>query len=107
VKTSLKSIKSFCLEYVYLKLQQQQQKSRHLEISPLQYHIYPSYGLITQAFLPLGAYLLFVGIFISAKHVSGDAKLRKVFYESAASQLSLLKTIGVSEMEKEFENCRL
>jgi hypothetical protein len=74
-----------------------------LEISPLQYHVYPPYGLITQAFLPLGAYLLFVGIFTSTKHVSSDAKLRKAFYESAASQLSLLRTIGVSEMEKEFE----
>ena len=35
--------------------------------------------------------------------VAGDAKLRKAFYRSAASQLWLLKTIGVSEMEKEFE----
>ncbi|MFL6328664.1 MAG: hypothetical protein ACJ71I_14450 [Nitrososphaeraceae archaeon] len=73
------------------------------EISPLQYHVYPPYGFITQAFIPLGAYLLLVGIFTSAKHISGDVKLRKEIYNSAVSQLDLLKTIGVSQMEKEFE----
>jgi hypothetical protein len=73
------------------------------EISPLQYHVYPPYGFITQAFIPLGAYLLLVGIFTSAKNISLDAQLRKEFYKSAESQLDLLKTIGVSEMQKEFE----
>jgi hypothetical protein len=74
-----------------------------LEIAPLQYHVYPPYGLIIQAFIPLGTYLLFVGIFSSAKVISRDSKLRKEFYKSAESQLSLLKTIGVSQMEKELE----
>jgi hypothetical protein len=73
------------------------------EIAPLQYHVYPPYGFITQAFIPLGAYLLLVGIFNSAKVISRDSELRKEFYKSAASQLSLLKTIGVSQMEKELE----
>ncbi|MGA9843111.1 MAG: hypothetical protein WBQ25_12415 [Nitrososphaeraceae archaeon] len=73
------------------------------EISPLQYHVYPPYGLMTEAFIPLGTYLLFVGIFISAKHISRDAELRKEFYRSASSQLKLLKAIGVSQMEKELE----
>jgi hypothetical protein len=73
------------------------------EIAPLQYHVYPPYGLITQAFIPLGTYLLFVGIFSSAKVISRDSALRKEFYKSAASQLSLLKTIGVSQMERELE----
>ena len=50
-----------------------------LEITPLQFHVYPPYGLITEAFLPLGAYLLFVGIFISAKNISRDAELRRDF----------------------------
>ncbi|HEY9386755.1 MAG TPA: hypothetical protein VIP70_06930 [Nitrososphaeraceae archaeon] len=75
-----------------------------IEITPLQYHVYPPYGLITESFIPIGAYLLLVGIFTSAKHISQDAKLRKEFYKSAESQLALLKTIGVSQMEKEFEN---
>ena len=71
--------------------------------SPLQFHTYPPYGLVTEAFIPLGAYLLFVGIFTSAKHISRDSELRKEFYKSATSQLSLLKAIGVSQMEKELE----
>ena len=74
------------------------------EISSLQYHVYPPYGFITQAFIPLGAYLLLVGVFTSAKVISRDAAVRKEFYKSASSQLSLLKTIGVSQMEKELEN---
>jgi hypothetical protein len=73
-----------------------------IEIAALQYHVYPPYGLVTEAFIPLGAYLLFLGIFTSAKYVSQDGKLRKEFYKSAANQLALLKNIGVLEMEKEF-----
>lgn len=45
-----------------------------------------------------------MGIFASAKYISRDARLRKELYKSAASQLTLLKNIGVSEMEKEYEN---
>ena len=74
-----------------------------IAITPLQFHAYPPYGLITEAFIPLGSYLLFVGIFTSAKHISRDSELRKEFYKSAASQLTLLKAIGVSQMEKELE----
>lgn len=73
------------------------------EISPLRSHVYPPYGLITEALLPLGAYLLLVGIFTSAQNISQDARLRKEFYKSAESQLNLLKNIGVSEMEKKYE----
>jgi ABC-type multidrug transport system fused ATPase/permease subunit len=73
------------------------------EISPLQYHVYPPYAFITQAFIPLGAYLLLVGIFSSTKVISRDSVVRKEFYNSAESQLSLLRTIGVSQMEKELE----
>ncbi|MGC2684225.1 MAG: hypothetical protein WA323_20375 [Candidatus Nitrosopolaris sp.] len=74
-----------------------------LAIAPLQYHVYPPYGLITEAFIPLGTYLIFVGIFISAKNISIDTEVRKEFYNSASSQLTLLKAIGVSQMEKELE----
>jgi hypothetical protein len=72
-----------------------------IEITPMQYHVYPPYGIITMAFLPLGTYLLLVGIFVSAKNVSIDADLRRHFYKKAESQLNLLRAIGVSEMEKE------
>ena len=72
-----------------------------LEITPLQFHVYPPYGLVTEAFLPLGAYLLFVGIYFSAKNMSRDAELRREVYKRAESQLDLLRAIGISEMEKE------
>jgi ABC-type multidrug transport system fused ATPase/permease subunit len=75
-----------------------------IEIAPLEYHVYPPYGLVTEAFIPLGAYLLFVGIFISAKNISRDAEVRKEFYKNAESRLTLLKSIGVSQMEKELES---
>jgi len=72
-----------------------------IEIVTLQYKVYPPFGLVTEAFIPLGAYLLFVGIFSSATSVARDAKLRKEFYKSAMSQFNLLKTIGITQMEKE------
>jgi hypothetical protein len=75
-----------------------------IAIAPLQFHVYPPYGLITEAFLPLGSYLLFIGIFTSAVHISRDSKVRNEFYKSASSQLTLLKDIGVSQMEKELES---
>jgi hypothetical protein len=72
-----------------------------INIDTLRYKIFPPFGLITQAFMPLGSYLLFVGVLASAKNVSNDADLRKEFYNNAKSQLNLLKTIGVIQMEKE------
>jgi len=72
-----------------------------VEITPLQYKVFPPYGLITEAFIPLGAFLLLVGIFTSAINVSRDAELRKMFHKSAESQLSLLKTIGITQLENE------
>jgi len=58
---------------------------------------------VTEAFIPIGTYLLFVGIFSSARHISRDSEVRKELYKNAASQLTLLKAIGVSQMEKELE----
>jgi hypothetical protein len=74
-----------------------------IALAPLQYSVYPPYGLITEAFIPIGAYLLLVGIFTSAIHISRDAAVRKELHRSAMKQLDLLRTIGTSEMEKEFE----
>ena len=74
-----------------------------IALAPLQYRLYPPYGLITEAFIPLGAYMLLVGIFTSAIHISRDAVVRKELYKSAMSQLELLRNIGTSEMEKELE----
>jgi hypothetical protein len=51
--------------------------------------------------MPIGSYLLFIGIFASATGVARDTNFRKEFYKSAKSQLGLLKTIGVTQMENE------
>jgi len=52
----------------------------------------------------MGAYLLFVGILSSAKDVSQDVRIREEVYKSVKSQLKLLKTIGMTQMENEFVN---
>jgi hypothetical protein len=67
----------------------------------LLYAIYPPFGLITISFMPIGAYLLFNGIYGSARLVSADSELRKQLHKSAENQLSLLKTIGITQMEAE------
>ena len=67
----------------------------------LLYAIYPPFGLITISFMPIGAYLLFNGIYGSARQVSADSELRKMLHKSAENQLSLLKTIGITQMEEE------
>jgi hypothetical protein len=72
-----------------------------IEITTLQYRLFPPFGLITEAFLPLGSFLLFTGIFTSAIGIAQDAQLRKDFYKNTESQLSLFRTMGVNQMEKE------
>jgi hypothetical protein len=72
-----------------------------MEISTLQWRLYPPFGLVTEAFMPLGAYMLLVGLFGSATGVARDVRLRKELYKSAMSQFALLKTIVITQMEKE------
>jgi len=72
-----------------------------VEITPLQYKVLPPYGLVTEAFIPLGSYLLLVGIFTSAVNVSQDGELRRDFRRSAMANLNLLRTMGIAQMEKE------
>jgi len=72
-----------------------------IEIDTLQYATYPPFGVVTASFIPMGAYLVFTGIIRSARLVAQDSQLRREFYNSAMSQLSLLKSIGVTQMEKE------
>lgn len=71
-----------------------------IEIDSILYATYPPFGLVTISFMPIGAYLVFTGLFHSATVAARDIELRKEFYKSAMSQLTLLKTIGVTEMEK-------
>ena len=64
-----------------------------LEISPLHYYAYPTYGFITKAFIPLGAFLLLVGVLSQLKSYLEMLRREKNFTK-ARSQLSLLKTIA-------------
>ena len=45
--------------------------------------------------------MLFIGMFTSATNVAQDAQLRNEFYKSAKSQLTVLRTIGIRQMEIE------
>lgn len=74
------------------------------EIASLQYSVYPPFGLITQAFMPLGAYLLFIGILVSAQNISRNVELRKEVYKHATNKMDLLKSIGLAEMENQLLN---
>ena len=51
--------------------------------------------------MPIGAYLLFSGIYGSAIQVSKDSELRKKLTKVQRISLSMLKTIGVTQMETE------
>jgi hypothetical protein len=72
-----------------------------IEIDTLLFATYPPFGVVTVSFIPMGSYLLFTGILLSATLVARDKELRKEFHNVAMSQLGLLKTIGVTEMEKQ------
>ncbi len=72
-----------------------------IEIDTLVFATYPPFGVVTISFIPMGSYLVFYGIVLSARLVAHDKELRSEFYKTAMSQLKLLKAIGVTEMEKE------
>jgi hypothetical protein len=74
-----------------------------VEITPLQYKVFPPYGLITEAFIPLGSFLLLVGIFTSAISFSQDMTLRNSIRKSVTEQSKLLDSIGTAEMEREVQ----
>jgi hypothetical protein len=78
-----------------------------LDIDTLLYAVYPPFGLVTILLMPIAACLILNGILISARQLSVDAQLRKEFYKRAESQLNLLKTIGVTQMERQLlKNCK-
>jgi hypothetical protein len=72
-----------------------------IEIDTLLFATYPPFGVVTVSFMPMGSYLLFTGILLSARLVARDKELRMEFHNTAMSQMSLLKKIGVIEMENE------
>ena len=75
-----------------------------LEIQTLQYIFYPPYGLITSAFMPVGSYLLLIGIFSSAHSISRNVEIRKELYKSAKNELSFITEIGEAQQIQELAN---
>ena len=75
-----------------------------LEIQTLQYILYPPYGLITAALMPVGSYLLFIGIFSSAQSISRHIEIRKELFMSTKNELAFLKDIGEAEQVQELVN---
>jgi hypothetical protein len=71
------------------------------EIATLQYSVYPPFGLVTAVFMPVGSYLLFIGILSSAQFIAQNVELRKDLYKNANRNLDLLKDIGRAQMENE------
>lgn len=72
-----------------------------IEVSTLQYRLFPPFGLITEAFMPLGSYLLFVGIVNSSGKIAQDAEIRQEISKHARQNLMLFRSMGISQMEKE------
>ena len=71
-----------------------------LEIETLQYIFYPPYGLITAAFMPVGSYLLFIGIFSSAQNISRNIEIRKDLIKTIQNLEYNRKTINKFKVSK-------
>jgi len=67
----------------------------------LQLNPYPPFGLSTISYVGLASFRILIGVYSSAVTVSQNRQLRKEFYKSAKSQLTLLGQIGVAQMENE------
>jgi hypothetical protein len=65
---------------------------------------YPPFGLLTNSFMALASYLLFVGIYQSAIRASADPILRTSIRKSVESEVRFLNNIGASEMRERVSN---
>jgi hypothetical protein len=74
-----------------------------LVIHGLAYITFPPFGVITIAFMGLGAYMLLIGIYGSSRELARDAAVRREIYHVAAEQSDLLKHIGMAEIERLLE----
>jgi hypothetical protein len=63
---------------------------------------YPPFGLATLTVLNMGAFLMLIGIYNSARLVSTNNELRR-FIHKQALESRLLSMIGTAEMEKELQ----
>jgi hypothetical protein len=73
-------------------------QARILDIAP-----YPPFGIATVSYIGLASYLLLMSVYLSARSVAQDVKLRSSIRHSVEDQSRILETIGRSEMEQEIE----
>jgi hypothetical protein len=69
-------------------------------IHGLNYIVFPPFGIVTISFLGLASYLLLVGIYTSAKELAKDTVVRREIYRVAENEFSLLREIGMAELDK-------
>jgi hypothetical protein len=62
---------------------------------------YPPYRINALSLLPLASYLVLVGLYASALHLSHDLSLRKRIRSLALSDSNLLSSIGTAQMDRE------
>ena len=67
-------------------------------IHGLSYVVSPPFGLVTVSFMTIASYMLFVGIYRSAKELTSDATIRREIYKIAGQEFSLLRHIGLAEL---------
>jgi hypothetical protein len=65
---------------------------------------YPPFGLLTNSFMAIASYLLFVGIYQSAIRASADPLIRTSIRKSVLNEVRFLNNIGASEMRDSVTN---
>jgi hypothetical protein len=65
---------------------------------------YPPFGLLTNSFMALASYLLFVGIYQSAIRASAVPIIRTSIRNSVQNEVRFLNNIGASEMRERISN---
>lgn len=69
-------------------------------IHGMSYVVSPPFGLVTISFMALASYMLFVGIYRSAKELTSDATIRREIYKIAGQEFGLLRNIGLAELNR-------
>jgi len=71
--------------------------------SPLQFHTYPPYGLVTVAFIPLETYLLFVGFLHQPPRYLEILSWEKNFTETHRPSSVFLRVLGCHKWKKKYK----
>ena len=71
-----------------------------LVIHGLTYTVIPPFGLVTVSFMAFASYMLFIGLYRSAKELTSDSSVRREIYKIAGEEYDLLRTIGLAELNR-------